>query len=180
MSNAEYNEAQFEIEKAEAVKEARNAALEEAALVARSDEEYWRKIGRNDFGNVLAGSLSRIRALKTLAILLPLLFVFGVAAGEPKSLNDAPKPEYAPRMAGIAPNYPGRPGETAESIALGQAALDEAYVYRSLKSKWMRFRVGLNAEELAKLDDDLAASKMRLDALVVAHAAVRPPKNQSK
>ena len=94
MSNAEYNEAQFEIEKAEAVKEARNAALEEAARECEARAREFRdtataKLTDGDWSKHL-GSLScanRIRALKTLAILLPLLFVFGVAAGESEDVS---------------------------------------------------------------------------------------------
>lgn len=91
MSNAEYNEAQFEIEKAEAVKEARNAALEEAAKMFDSDAETaTRLLAFNpDFclvvKSIATQSAVRVRALKTLAILLPLLFVFGVAAGEERA-----------------------------------------------------------------------------------------------
>lgn len=79
MSNAEYNEAQFEIELAEAKKEARNAALEEAAVAIfdrcqNSDSE--------DLSYNADTLAAFIRAMKVPAILLPLLFVFGVAAGE--------------------------------------------------------------------------------------------------
>lgn len=84
MSNAEYNEAQFEIEKAEAVKEARNAALEEAAqaiyysILDVLETPYCQELRMQVAKN--------IRALKTLAILLP-LFVFGVAAGESEDVS---------------------------------------------------------------------------------------------
>ena len=162
MSNADYNEAQFEIEKAEAVKEARNAALEEAAKMFDSDAETaTRLLAFNpDFCLVVKGiatqSAVRIRALKTLAILLPLLFVFGVAAGEPV--------------------YVARAGESAESAALGQAALSAAYEHRDLKVKWTRRRAFLNAEEQAQLNKDLAEAKARMDSLTTAHAAVRPQK----
>ena len=94
MGQSEYNEAQFEIEKAEAVKEARNAALEEACgaidvrMKLNIQDLTQAQIDSGNYPEIalilqeLLNAAAAIRALKMLAILLPLLFVFGVAAGE--------------------------------------------------------------------------------------------------
>ena len=79
MGQSEYNEAQFEIEKAEAVKEARNAALEDAAIWVQKRCEDSESENLNYNAETIAGW---IRQFKIACILLPLLFVFGVAAGE--------------------------------------------------------------------------------------------------
>jgi len=155
MSNAEYNEAQFEIEKAEAVKEARNAALEEAAVWVQKRCEDSESENLNYNAETIA---NWIRDFKTLAILLPLLFVFGVAAAEPV---------YVPRA-----------GETAESAALGQSALSAAYEYRALKSKWTRQRSALSIEAREKLFSDLTEAQTRMNALTYAHVIARPPKTR--
>ena len=130
MSNADYNEAQFEIEKAEAVKEARNAALEAAA----TECETYHDCGR-DSCSVQVINLecaARIRALKTLAILLPLLFVFGVAAGE----TDRTK------AAGIAPKVE-KTAQSAAKRAQGPSSAVEYRRYQALKLTWQYGRGGL-------------------------------------
>ena len=118
--------------KAEAVKEARNAALEEAAKHCEKTSGF-------------SGSehAARIRALKTLVILLPLLFVFGsVCAGEDaKGQSDAPKAKDAPRVAGNVGN---------------RAVLAE---YQRLRFIWQYHRAKLTQEERDQLLVDYARAR---------------------
>ena len=142
MGQSEYNEAQFEIEKAEAVKEARNAALEEAAVWVQKRCEDSESENLNYNAETIA---NWIRDFKTLAILLPLLFVFGVAAGESErteAADIATKAKDAPRVAVESRARPSKDArETYGALweiwrkrnALGLSDVEKAILYRDLQ-----------------------------------------------